>query len=57
MRAAMVTWPECVAVAPWFLVLQTCFLDVWRLAEVHPVGFHPIGHTKDRTSGPLSPWW
>jgi len=42
--------------SPWFFLFQTCFLDVWRLPEVHPVGFH-LGHTKDRTSGPLPPRW
>jgi len=26
---------------PWFLMFQTCFLDVWRRPEVRSVGFHP----------------
>jgi len=25
-------------------MFQTCFLDVWRLPEVRPVGFHPRTH-------------
>jgi len=42
MRAAVVgpsAWPS-----PWFLMFQTFYLDMWRLPEVRPVGFHPRTH-------------